>query len=154
MQANLSGAIYGTITVGALLAAESAQRETYAETIGAVALALILYWVAHAYASSAAKRLEDEQHLTPKGFVDALAHEVAILAGAALPLLMLIAFGVAGAKLSTAVTAAIWTAAAVIAGIEITAAVRAGARNRELAARATIGIGIGLLVIAISAVLH
>jgi hypothetical protein len=154
VQANLSGAIYGTITVGALLAAESAQRETYAETIGAVALALILYWVAHAYASSAAKRLEDEQHLTPKGFVEALVHEVAILAGAAVPLLMLVAFGIAGAKLSTAVTAATWSAAAMIAGIEITAAVRAGAKGRGLAAQTAVGIGLGLLVIAINAVLH
>jgi hypothetical protein len=154
VQANLSGAITGTITVGALLAAETAERETYVETVGAVALALILYWVAHAYASSAAKRIEDGQHLTPKGFVDALAHEVTILGGAAVPVLMLVAFGVAGARLSTAVTAAIWTAAAMIAGIEITAAIRAGAKGRELAAQATIGIGLGLLVIAINAVLH
>lgn len=150
----LSGAIYGTITVGTLLAAESAQRETYIETIGAVALALVLYSVAHAYASSAAKRLEDGQHITVKGLAGALAEEVAILAGAAVPLVTLVAFGVAGAQLSTAVTAAIWTAAAVIAGIEVTAAVSAGAKGRELAARATIGIGLGLLVIAISAVLH
>ncbi len=154
MQANLSGAIYGTISVGALLAAESAQRETYVETIGAVGLALILSGAAHAYASSAAKRLEDEQHLTPKGLIEAMTHEVAILAGAAVPLLMLVAFGIAGAALSTAVTAAIWSAAAMIVGIEVTAAIRVGARGRELAAQTAVGIGLGLLVIAINAVLH
>jgi hypothetical protein len=154
MRANSAGAIYGTITVGALLAAESAQRETYAETIGAVALAMVLYWLAHAYAGSAAKRLRDEQPLTAKGFARALGHELPMLAGAAVPLLVLVVFGVAGAKLSTAVKAGLWTSAVVIALIEIVAAVRADAKGRELAGQIAIGVALGLLVLAINAVLH
>jgi hypothetical protein len=154
MRGNPAGAIYGTITVGALLAAESAQRETYAETIGAVALAMVLYWLAHAYAGSAAKRLRDEQALTAKGFVRALGHELPMLAGAAVPLLALVVFGVAGAKLSTAVKAGLWTSAVVIALIEIVAALRAEAKGRELAGQIAIGVGLGLLVLAINAVLH
>ena len=154
MRANSAGAIYGTITVGAQLAAESAQRETYAETIGAVALAMVLYWLAHAYAGSAAKRLRDEQPLTAKAFARALAHELPMLAGAAVPLLALVVFGVAGAKLSTAVKAGLWTSAVVIALIEIVAAVRADAKGRELAGQIAIGVALGLLVLAINAVLH
>jgi hypothetical protein len=151
---NLGGAIYGTIGVGALLAGETALRETYAETIGAAALTLVLYWLAHAYAASAAARLREEEHLTLKGFATELVREVSILGGAAVPLLALVIFGLAGAMLATAVNAAIWTSAAVIAAIETFAGVRAGAKGRELAAQVAVGIGLGLLVIAIKVVLH
>jgi hypothetical protein len=154
MRANPAGAIYGTITVGALLAAETAQRETYAETIGALVLALLLYWLAHAYAASAAGRLQNEEPLTLAGLGKSLAHEVPILAGAAVPLLALIVFGVAGAKLSSAVTAAVWTSAGMIVLIEVIAAVRAGAEGRELVGQTAIGIALGGLVIAINALLH
>ena len=41
VRSNLGAAIYGLITVGALMAAESAGRETYGETVAAVALAAI-----------------------------------------------------------------------------------------------------------------
>jgi hypothetical protein len=154
MKVTAAGAIYGTITVGTLLAAESAQRETYAETIGAVALAMVLYWLAHAYAGSAARRLREEKALTAKEFVRALLHELPMLGGAAIPLLVLVIFGIAGAKLSTAVKAGLWTSAAVIALIEISAALRTDAKGRELAGQIVLGVGLGLLVIAINAVLH
>ena len=53
MLSDLSAAIYGLMTVGALLAAESADSETYAETVGAVAVTMIVYWLAHSYAEFA-----------------------------------------------------------------------------------------------------
>lgn len=43
--------------MGALLAAESPQRETFPETIGASVLALALVWAAHAYSAVIAHRL-------------------------------------------------------------------------------------------------
>jgi hypothetical protein len=154
MRVNLSSAVYGTIAVGALLAAETAQRENYAETIGALALTIVLYWIAHAYASSATRRLREQEHLTVKGFAHALLEQAPILAGAVAPLAMLVVFGIAGASLGHAVTAGIWTAAATIAGIEVTAAVRAGAEGFELLAQCAIGVVLGLLVIVLKLVLH
>ncbi len=47
MLPNTGGVLYGTITVGSLLGAESATRETYGRTVGAVAIALLLYWLVH-----------------------------------------------------------------------------------------------------------
>ena len=154
VNANLAGAIYGEIGVGALLAGETALRETYAATIGAVALTIVLYWLAHAYAAFAAKRLREEEHLRLKGLAAELVHEVPILGGAAVPLLALAIADAAGASLSTAVNAAIWTTAAMIAAIETVAAIRAEAKGLELAAEVALGIGLGLLVIAIKVVLH
>jgi hypothetical protein len=146
--------VYGTIVVGAVLAAEAAQRETYAETIGGVVLAVLLYTLAHAYAQSATRRLRDRQPLTAAGFRGSLVSELAILAGAALPLLALILSGIAGAKLSTAVAAGIWTSVALVVLIEFSAGIRAGARGRELAAQTAVGVVLGLLVIAMRAVMH
>ena len=154
MRVSLSSAVYGTIAVGALLAAETAQRENYAETIGALALTIVLYWIAHAYASSATRRLREQEHLTVKGFAKAMVEQAPILAGAVAPLAMLVVFGIAGASLGDAVTAGIWTAAATIVAIEVTAAVRAGAEGFELVAQAAIGVVLGLLVIALKLVLH
>lgn len=154
MRVSLSSAVYGTIAVGALLAAETVQRENYAETIGALALTIVLYWIAHAYASSATRRLREQEHLTAKGFLKAMVEQAPILAGAIAPLAMLVVFGIAGASLGHAVTAGIWTAAATIAGIEVTAAVRAGAEGFELLAQAAIGVVLGLLVIVLKLVLH
>jgi hypothetical protein len=153
MRVNASGAVYGTITVGALLAAETAQRETYAETIGALLLAMLLYWLAHAYASSVAHRLREQEHLTPRGFAVALIEQLPILGGAIVPLVMVAAFGIAGATLAHAVTAGLWTAAATVVGIEVTAALRAGAEGLELLAQIAIGVVLGVLVIAIRLIL-
>jgi hypothetical protein len=50
MLANPGAVVYGTVTVGAVLATESAQRETYASTLEGVLVALVLYWLAHSYA--------------------------------------------------------------------------------------------------------
>jgi len=154
MEIKLSGAIYGTITAGALIAAEFARRETYPRTIAALAIAIALYWLAHGYATNADIRIREKKPLTAGGFARALMHELPILAGAAIPLLVIVIFGLAGAKLSTGITAALWTAAATITGIELTAALRAGARGGELAVQAVLGVALGLLVPAINAVLH
>jgi hypothetical protein len=152
--ANVAGMVYGTIVVGAVLAAEAAQRETYAETIGGVVLAVLLYTLAHAYARSATQRLRDKRPLTVTSVRDALVSELAILAGAALPLLALILSGIAGAKLSTALAAGLWTSVALIVLIEFAAGFRAGARGRELATQTAVGVVLGLLVVAMRAVMH
>jgi hypothetical protein len=49
---NPSGAIYGTITAGALLAAESTRGETMPQAVGSAALALVRYRLAHTYSAA------------------------------------------------------------------------------------------------------
>ena len=151
----ISGAIvYGTIAVGVLLAAESVKRETYAETIGAVAIAILLYWLSHAYSDFTEYRLKHNQRLTLDGLARTLAHELRIVVGAAIPLLALLICWVAGVGLASAVTAAIWTAAATIVAVEVAAGVRAELSPAALAAQVAVGTMFGLLVIAIKLLLH
>ena len=54
---DVAGIVYGTITMGALLAAERPRSETFPETVGAAVLALALVWAAHAYATLLGHRL-------------------------------------------------------------------------------------------------
>ena len=154
MPANPAAAVYGTITVGALLAAESAQRETYPRTLGAVVIALLLYWLAHSYASFAARRLLLGERLNVRGLAWTMAHELPILIGAAIPLVTLLISWAAGAKLTSGVDAAIWTSAAMILVVELAAALRARLFGREFVAQAMVGALLGTLVIALKLVLH
>jgi hypothetical protein len=154
MGANPAGAIYGTLTVGALLAAEQAGRETYAKTIGAVALTMVLYWLAHAYATSAHHRLRESSPLSAKLVAKTMVREVPILLGAAVPLVVVILFGAAGATLTTAVNAGVWSSAVVIVAIETVSAARADLSGRELVVQVVVGAALGLLVIGLKLLLH
>jgi len=93
---NPAGAIYGTITAGALLAAETSRRATLVRDAGGVALALVLFWLSHAYANSLGDRLQPAEAGAPLGFSGALAHEWSIIKGAFLPLGVLLAAGAMG----------------------------------------------------------
>ncbi|MBV9196486.1 MAG: hypothetical protein JO168_20305 [Solirubrobacterales bacterium] len=146
--------IYGVITVDALLAAESSQRQTYTETVAAVLLALLVYWLAHSYSEYADTRLRRGESLTPRGLLSAMTEEFAIALGAAGPLLALGISWAVGASLTTAVNFAIWTSAVAITVIEVAAAVRAGKTGRDLAAQSMVGALLGLGVIAMRLILH
>lgn len=154
MPANTARVVYGTIVVATLLAAESAQKETYLKTVIAVVIAILLYWLAHSYAESAAQRLNRGARLDPKELVRSMLHEAPILVGAAVPLLSLLVWWAAGARLTGAVNAAIWTAAGMIVLFELFAGVRAKLTGFELIVQTLVGAALGCLVIALKLVLH
>lgn len=154
MLGNTGAVVYGVIIVGALLSAESAKHETYAATVGAVALALLVYGLAHAYSAYTEHRLERKQPLTPSGLAEALRHGLLIDAGAAIPLLALLVCWVAGVRLTSAVVAAVWTSAVMIVIVELMAGVRARLAARALLTQTMVGALFGLLVIALELVLH
>ena len=87
MPANTRAAIYGVITVSLLLAAERLKRESYAETVAALALAMLINWLAHSYAEYASRRLREGSDLSPMGLLRSMLHELPMLGGAALPVL-------------------------------------------------------------------
>lgn len=154
MPENPGGLVYGTILVATLLAAESASHETYGSTIGSVALALIVYWLAISYATFTGERARQGHHFTLRGFVSAIGHEVAVIYGTLGPLAALLVCWIAGARLATAVSAAVDTAAAMIVLSEIVIGVRSEASGRELVIQTAFGVLLGLLVVALRVLLH
>lgn len=151
---NLGGLVYGILVVDALLAAESARREQFPATIGAVALAITLYWLTHAYSDLTERRLEHNERLTLAAVGRTLIHDLMIVAGAALPLLALLISWAAGASLGTAVIVAIWTSAVVIVVIEVIAGIRAELTGKQLAIQIVVGALFGLGVILLRVILH
>jgi hypothetical protein len=149
-----SGVVYGIIVVAALLAAESGRHESYLDTIASAAIAAALYWLAHAYAELLGHRLEQHERLTASALGHALAHDRAIIRGAALPLAVLALCWAAGATQQTAVTAALWTTIASLVAFELLAGVRARASPRELALEAAVGAAMGVAILALKIVLH
>ena len=137
LPADAGALVYGTITVAVVLDAEYARNETYLETVGAVLIAMALYWLAHSYAEFTARRLQRGHPLT----IGALAET------------LLISWG-AGATLGDAVSAGIWTSAGMIVLIELIVGVRAKLSGRELVAQAVMGTVLGLLVVVLRIILH
>jgi hypothetical protein len=154
MPVNVGGLVYGTILVATLLSAESARQETYPKTVAAVAVALLAYWLTISYAEFTGERLERGEPFEYAAFGRAAVHELALLYGAAVPLLVLLVFWAAGAALTTAVSAAIWFAAAAVVATEVVIGIRAELTGRELARQSAVGAVLGLLIIAIRVLLH
>ena len=154
MLSDLSAAIYGTMTVGALLAAESAGSETYAETVIAVLITLVIYWLAHSYAEFASERLKEREPLRLEVLGRIMVNQVPILFGAAIPLVAVVILWAASASLSTAVTVAVWTSAVVVVLIETLAGIRAKRTGRELVFQTMFGGLLGLLIIVLRLTLH
>lgn len=154
MLSDLGAAIYGLMTVGALLAAESAGNETYAETVIAVVITMLVYWLAHSYAEFTSERLKDREPSRIGMLVHIMGEQVTILFGAAIPLLALLVDWAVGASLNTAVITALITAAVVVVLMEVASGVRAKQSGRELVLQAAFGALLGVLIIALRLVLH
>jgi hypothetical protein len=179
-----AGIVYGTITMGALLAAESPRSESFPETVGGAALALALVWAAHVYAAVLGHRLggrpaatgdpPEEQRLSTPADGDEmpsilepdpvpltkadlrrlLRHELAVLRGGATPLLALLLSWAAGASLGTAITVTLWTCAATVVAAELLAGLRTGTAGRALALQVAVGGSLGVAVIVLKVILH
>jgi hypothetical protein len=154
MRATPGRFLYGTIALAALLAAESPRQETYARTIAAVALTIVLYWVALSYTEFAGERLGGGEPFRFSGFVAAARQELGVLVGALVPFAVLLVWGAFGATLTAAVTAASWTCAIVIVATEVLIGARGGLNGREMATQTGCGVILGLLVVALRVLLH
>jgi membrane protein YqaA with SNARE-associated domain len=154
MPVNVARVVYGTVAVGALLAAESPEQETYAETMASVLIALLIYWMAHSYAELTARRIEEGEPLTTTALFGSMLHEVWILVGAAIPVIPLLIWWIAGGSLANADTAAIWTAAGMVVVYEVIAGLRAELKAKEMVVQLALGATLGVLIISLKLVLH
>jgi len=151
---NPSGVIYGTLAVGAVLAAESSRRETFPDTIEATVIVLALYWLAHTYATVVGDRLKARESLSARRFWRAFVHEGAIVKGAAIPIAVLLALWAAGVSLRTGVTAALWSSAVSLVVFEVVATLRSRATGAQRLMQIAVGALLGAGVLLIRVVLH
>jgi hypothetical protein len=151
---NPAGAVYGLIMLGALLAAESGLRDTYLETIGSAALAVVLYWFAHSYSDVLGLRLDEHESFSWAELWRTFGHDWAIARGASVPLLALVIAWATGASQITGVTAAVWTTVACLIAFELAAGIRSHARPLELVFEVLVGASMGIGILVLRALLH
>jgi hypothetical protein len=151
---NPAGAVYGLITLGALLAAESGLRDTYPETIGSAAIAVVLYWFAHSYSDVLGLRLDDHESFSWAELWQTFSRDWAIAKGASVPLLVLLAAWAMGASQITGVTAAVWSTVACLVAFELAAGIRSKARPLELVFEVLVGASMGIGILVLRALLH
>lgn len=151
---NAAGVVYGVITIGALMAAESGLHETYLDTIASALVATLLYWLAHSYADLLGRRLATGESLTPPALARALAQDLAIVSGAAIPMLALVVAWLSGADQESGVTAALRTAVAAVVVLEVLAGIRAKSSPGELLLKACVGVTMGIAILAVKGILH
>lgn len=150
---NPAGVVYGTLAVGAVLAAESTVRDTFSETIEATFLALVMYWLAHTYTDVVGQRLGSKsvspRALSPRRLWQAATKELAIVKGASIPIVVLALSWLARATVGAGVTAALWASAVMLGYFEVAAAIRTRDRWFRIALESLFGValGAGLLVL-------
>jgi hypothetical protein len=154
MADDAGGIVYGTMLVATLLAAESPGRESYGETAGAVAVSVLVYWLARSYSAFAGERARAAEAFSLSGARGALAHELAVIVGALVPLAAVLVCWAAGARLSTAVSIAVGVAIAVIVGTELSIGLRSEHTGRDLALRTGLGVLFGVAILAIKLLMH
>jgi hypothetical protein len=150
---NPGALVYGTIAVGALLAAESARRETYPKTLAAVGVTLLLYWLAHSYAEYTGHRLRSNEPMKLEELGRSAVAELSVLIGAGIPLIELAVFWAAGVDLDDAVIWSIYSSAAIVMAVELVAGLRADLSGRQLAGQTIFGALLGGLIIALRVIL-
>jgi hypothetical protein len=146
--------VYGIITMGALLAAESGRHENYWQAVASAAIALVLYWLVHAYTNLLGARLQTRERLTVSSLAGAFLRDWAIVRGACIPLAALLASWAAGARLATAVNLSLWTCVGSVIVFELLAGIRAKSKPKELALEGAVGIAVGLAILLLKIVLH
>jgi len=151
---NVEGAVYGTVMIGVLFAVEDTQRETYAETVEAALVILLLYVLTHVYAHFLGMRLRAREPLTAKLLWHSCLHEMPILQGAVVPVFALLIAWILGATATEGSTAALWTTAVMIITLEVAAGWRARLGAHELLLQAGTGAILGLTIVGLKLVLH
>jgi hypothetical protein len=151
---NPAAAIYGLLTIGALLAAETGLREKYIDTVGSALVALGLYWLAHAYSTMVGWAVSGRERLSPGALGRALRHDSSIVAGAGIPVVVLTVCWVVGADRETAVTVDVWTILVTLIVFELLAGLRWSRTLGDLVFSVGVAMTIGAGILVLRILLH
>jgi hypothetical protein len=150
--ANVDGAIFGTITAAAVIAA-SAHDTTIGLVLTATVVTVVIFWLAHVYGSVVESHMEEGRAgLNAVG--QALIDELPVLEAPAPSVLILLAGVVGVLDAETAVLAALWMAVAQLVIWGAAAARRHRRSWRAAAASGAISGMFGLVIILLKTLVH
>ena len=152
--ANVQCAVYGTVAIGVLFAAEDAPRVGYPETIEAAAIVLALYWLTGLYAHELATRVQRREQVNLRLLCRSGLHELTVIEGGLIPILAVLVAWAAGAAVAVGVAVAVWTTAATIIALEVAAGWRARPGPKRLLLHVSVGVAMGLAIVLLKLMLH
>lgn len=150
---NPASVVYGFITVGAVIAAESGAGIPLQRSILATLVVLILYWCAHAYSSLLGARLQDGKAISLRSLSHALRKEWALMRGASLPIVAMILVWIFHGSAPAAEWAGILTVVALLILLEVAAGLRSKLSGWGIFLQGCVGIAFGAGLVAIRALL-
>ncbi len=151
---NPSGAVYGAIFIGALLAAESGLHESYLDTLLSAVLATAVNLLAHSYAGALGQRLDGGERLTGRALLRAVRHDRSIMQGAVPPITVVVVAWITGSGQEAAVNWALWSVVASLIVFELIAGIRSRAAPRELTMDVGVGALMGVAILVLKIILH
>jgi len=146
-------AIYGTLTVGAVLAAESARDLQLISALIGTSIAVILYWFAHGYSAGMSRRLTNKTPLTWAGFRADLRREWGIIEGATIPLVPTFIAAGFGMRPAAVYALGLWIVAISLIAYELLAGLAIGLKNWALVGQTAIGAVLAVGIVALKALL-
>jgi hypothetical protein len=151
--ANVDGAIFGTITAAAVIAASAAHDATIGSVVTVTVVTVVVFWLAHVYGSVVESHME-EGRAGMNAIGEAMIDELPVLEAPGPSVLLLLAGLIGLLDAHTAVLAALWMA---VAQLVIWGA--AAARRHRRSWRAAVVSGaisgtFGLVIILLKALVH
>lgn len=151
---NAEGAVYGVLLIGVLLATEDTHHETYGETIAAMSIVIVLYWLSRLYTHLLGVRLRTKELLGRTLIWRSAVHELPVIEGAVTQMIVLLVAWATGVSLTGGVNATIAATVISMVVLEIAAGWRAEPRPAAIWLRVALGVLMGLAVVAVKVVLH
>ncbi|WP_131749244.1 hypothetical protein [Frankia sp. Cppng1_Ct_nod] len=149
-----ANAIYGTILVTAIIAAEDPDQIHISDIIVTVAVTVIVFWLSHGYADLIGDRLNAGTRPSLREVNRSLARNWPIVQAAVVPTAALIIAAVAGATVENAQAAALWTSTALLAVWGIVAGRACRLHGWGLALHAGGSALLGLVMIFLKVLIH
>jgi hypothetical protein len=142
-----AGVVYGIITVGAVIAIEGGNNLPVWHDIGATVIVLVIYWIAHAYSTIMGDLYRTKARWSWPHVAMTLRHERAILRGASIPILAMIAAALLGVRESTVTWTALVAMITLLMAFQVVAGQRAGMRGIALVGQLLVGVFFGVLLV-------
>ena len=141
------------MTVGAVIAAESAKATDTPREIAATVTVVILYWLAHSYAVLLGQRLDTGRHISWSVVWHALVKEWAIVRGASVPVLAMLTTWALGYSINAVEWAGLITVTVLLVLFEIAAGLRSKLSTLGVFVQSLVGVGLGVGIMLVRALL-
>lgn len=141
------GIVYGRITVGAVIAIDGSHFTQTWRLIGTTVFVLIIYFAAHVYADTLARRFVQPGPISAKLVAAVMNAESGIVRGASLPLVAMTVAAVFGCALATVQVVGLAATVLCLILFEVIAGVKARFTRWQLIFQAAVGAGFGIAII-------